>query len=304
LEDAQKAPSFVVVDNNSSRPVTRAMQGGEEEREAHFTVQTTTPQKRRVAEVTTEATEGGGRRIILQKFSCQEGGAPTSISVATTMQGAAAMVAALAAEAQNAEVELMAQMQHARVVHEDAERGATVMLAEVMSGERKLGVTALCHQLLDGDERAEALRIRGGAINNIGGNSATVADMNARTQRDLARLGGLLVKGLLCNIKSSGGTDGLLPLLLNKSRVLRGELENAVNAAGGANPLAHPLCVRLKEALVHCKTLGLRDTGRQLLSLITAAMGELGVTSSSLQEWFSEDSPLAAGESVKIICGK
>jgi hypothetical protein len=69
LEDAQKAPSFVVVDNNSSRPVTRAMQGGEEEREAHFTVQTTTPQKRRVAEVTTEATQDSTGSIVIDLAS-------------------------------------------------------------------------------------------------------------------------------------------------------------------------------------------------------------------------------------------
>jgi hypothetical protein len=99
LEDAQKAPSFVVVDNNSSWTVTRAMQGGEGEREAHFTVQTTTPQKRRAAEVTTETTEGGGRRILLKEINYQEGGAQTSIAAATPMQGAAAMVAGLAAEA-------------------------------------------------------------------------------------------------------------------------------------------------------------------------------------------------------------
>jgi hypothetical protein len=76
----------------------------------------------------------------------------------------------------------MTQMQHARRTHEQAERAATVTLAEVMSGERKLGVTALCHQLLDGDERAEALRIRGGAINNI-----LFAPVDGRARRRGAR---------------------------------------------------------------------------------------------------------------------
>jgi len=72
----------------------------------------------------------------------------------------------------------------------------------------------------------------------------------------------------------------------------------------GVSSLNHPVCVQIKNSIAICKQLGMRRVARQLMSIVTACMSEMGLTSRLLQEYFSAFVQLEVGENVKVTAGR
>jgi hypothetical protein len=280
-------------------------------------VQTTSPRRRVMGQVSVTAGAGGGEQTLT--YTDWYGVTHS----AETVGEAGALVADLAASTYNAEAagnakaaeveeltqrleSVTQQLAALQAVGEQAGGAALALTAAVTSADPTSDVEQLCRLLLPpGDKRDEALRLRGGSIGAIGRNSASVADMSARSQRDLAKLTQLLLSALL-NMVKGGAPDpsGVFKLLMEQRNGLQAELKAAVLSVDGVSPLNHPLCVELKLAICRCKRLGMRDVARQLMAIVTASMSEMGVTSSSLQDFFSDESGLTFGEEVKVILGR
>jgi hypothetical protein len=280
-------------------------------------VQTTSPRRRPMGQVSVTGGAGGGEQTLT--YTDSAGGTRS----AGTMADAAGLVASLAASKYNAEAALAAERARAaaltqrlallsqelaalQAVGEEAGGAALALTAAVTCAAPTSDVEKLCRMLLPaGDKLDEAFRLRGGSISAIGRNSASVAEMSERSQHDLAKLTQLLLSALLSKVK--GGVpdpSGVFKILMKQRNGLQAELKAAVLSVDGVSPLNHPLCIQLKLAICRCKRLGMRDVARQLFSTVTAAMSEMGVTSSSLQDFFSDESELTVGEEVKVIVGR
>jgi hypothetical protein len=144
-------------------------------------------------------------------------------------------------------------------------------------------------------------KLQGGSIENIGARTATVDEMSTKTQRLLAAAGGPLMLGLMRKLSQprwDAPPGSVLAVLLKRSTTLREEFEKAAAEPGGA--LTHPVCVQLKESIAVALRLGRPTLAQQLISVVTACMGDLGVTYADLEEGLSDLVELIPGERVKV----
>ena len=269
--------------------------------DVHWQIKRTSPSKKlRYSVVTTE----GGTRLDETDYGGEQ---PYTTSV-LNLQEQAKLTAHEVADRLNAESNLHAQLKLAREEGAAAGKAAEVMLAAILSGETKLDMQQLARQLLSEEKFACAQRIRGGDFGGIGSNSALTKDMTPRTQQDLVRFSGLMMEGLLSKVKG-GEPDvpGVLSLLMTQRNELSAQLRDAaqgVSGMYGVSSLNHPVCVQIKNSIAICKQLGMRRVARQLMSIVTACMSEMGLTSRLLQEYFSAFVQLEVGENVKVTAGR
>jgi len=208
----------------------------------------------------------------------------------------------------DAESDVAAQLKRAREEGAAAGKAAEMLLAAILSGETKLDMQQLARQLLSDEKFACAQRIRGGDFGGIGSNSALTKDMTRRSQQDLVRFSGLMMEGLLTKVK--GGchdVQGVLDLLMTQRNTLSKQLQDAAcgdSGMYGEGSLRHPVCLQIKKSIAISKQLGCRGLAQQLMSIVTACMSEMGLTSRSLQEYFSDFVQLSVGDKVKVTAGR
>ena len=82
--------------------------------------------------------------------------------------------------------------------------------------------------------------------------------------------------------------------------------ESACGDSGkyGESSLNHSVCVQINKSIAISKQLGCRGLAQQFMSIVTACMSKMGLTSRSLQEYFSDFVQLSVGDRVKATAGR
>ena len=167
----------------------------------------------------------------------------------------------------------------------------------------QLSLEGICRQLINiPDDLDVAMRIISRSSTGIGVRAKSVNDMSERSKSSLAKLLGLLLKGIMRIAKGSDvNAEDVLNLLFTKRNVLSQTFKTLTTMG---DPLSHPVVLTLKNAIVQSKQLGMRDVTRQLTSVLVHNLEDSGITCNVLCEFLSEYVELSIEQDVKIICGR